>query len=129
MTIAYISTSNGLMSHFSGNNTCKSTIIYVNIKINKEIKLKTITMATNPPLKSAQNAPKKLGHSEFTKQHGSVWGYNKPLPETEIGSPRMDHLVKSAMQLQQLKKHLEKKPGTNRLKQGAAEAMRNIIKK
>ena len=60
-------------------------------------------MATKPPLKSAQNAPKKLGHSEFTKQHGSVWGYNKPLPKTEMGSPRMDHLVKSAVQIKDLK--------------------------
>lgn len=77
-------------------------------------------MSKNPPLKSAKN--KTLGASVFEK-------YNSFVPKTEIDSPRYNNLVKSAVKVQQLKKHLGKKPGTNRLKQGSAEAIRNIIKK
>ena len=90
------------MSHFSGNNTCKSTIIYVNIKINKEIKLKTITMATNPPLKSAQNKPKTLGASAFTQKYGSM------VPKRVIDSPYDKHIIKSGRKSSKQLDDLEK---------------------
>ena len=77
-------------------------------------------MSKKPPLKSAKN--KTLGASAFDK-------YKSFVPKTEIDSHRYDNLVKSAVQVQQVKKHLGKKPGTNRLKQGSAEAIRNIINK
>ena len=80
-------------------------------------------MPNHPPLKSAENKPRILGISSFTQKYSSM------IPKREIGSPYDKHLQKSSMQVQQLKKHLGKKPGTNRLKQGSAEAMRNIINK
>ena len=80
-------------------------------------------MPNNPPLKSAENKPRILGTSSFTQKYGSM------IPKREIGSPYDIHLQQSAVKVQQVKKHLGKKPGTNRLKQGSAEAIRNIINK
>jgi hypothetical protein len=77
-------------------------------------------MSKKPPLRSAKN--KTLDASVFDK-------YKSFVPKTEIDSPRYDNLVKSAVQVQQVKEYLVKKPGTNRLKQGSAEAIRNIINK
>ena len=90
MTIASIIPSKGLMSRFS---ECKSSKLRVNILINKEIKLKSINMSKNPPLKSAQN--KTLGASVFHK-------YKSFVPKTEIDSPRYNNLVKSAVQIKDL---------------------------
>ena len=78
-------------------------------------------MPNHPPLKSAENKPRILGISSFTQKYSSM------IPKREIGSPYDKHLQKSAVKVSEIEKLLEKKPGTNRLKQGSAEAIRNII--
>jgi len=62
-------------------------------------------MAANPPLKSAQNV------SVFEK-------YSTLIPKSTPWS-----------KLNTIKSLVQKKPGTNRLKQGSAEKIRNILNK
>lgn len=53
-------------------------------------------MSKNPPLKSAQNKPKTLGASVFSK-------YSNFTPKTETGSTRYNNLQSSANKLRQIK--------------------------